>query len=152
MHDLELFMSNDVMEAMQNLHNVFKPASAALTAKPEMVFESGRVKIKAPIAAKAHLGAYTIEVQAVHLCRCRAPKSRLRSTVIWKWAGAGKDTALISSSRLMCFGIKGPGVGLSRLRRRLRIRRRLLYPIQVSVEEQLPKKQNGIKWLPKKAL
>lgn len=38
---------------------------AALTAKPEMVFESGRVKIKAPIAANANLGPYAIEVNAV---------------------------------------------------------------------------------------
>jgi hypothetical protein len=30
-----------------------------------MVFESGRVKIKAPIAANANLGPYAIEVQAV---------------------------------------------------------------------------------------
>jgi hypothetical protein len=36
----------------------------ALTAIPEMVFESGRVKIKAPIASEANLGPYTIRVQA----------------------------------------------------------------------------------------
>jgi hypothetical protein len=64
-HNYELFMSKDPMQAKQKLYKVHDPALAVLTAKPELVFESGRVKIKAPIAAKAHLGAYTIEVQAV---------------------------------------------------------------------------------------
>jgi hypothetical protein len=64
-HNYELFMSKDPLQAKQKLYNVHDPALAVLTAKPELVFESGRVKIKAPIATKAHLGAYTIEVQAV---------------------------------------------------------------------------------------
>jgi hypothetical protein len=61
----ELFMSKDSMQAKQKLYKDHDPALAALTAKPELVFESGRVKIKAPIEAKAHLGAHTIEVKAV---------------------------------------------------------------------------------------
>jgi hypothetical protein len=64
-HNYELFMSKDPLQAKQKLYKVHDPALAVLTAKPELVFESGRVKIKAPIAAKAHLGAYTIEVKAV---------------------------------------------------------------------------------------
>jgi hypothetical protein len=64
-HNYELFMSKDPMQAKQKLYKDHDPALAVLTAKPELVFESGRVKIKAPIAAKAHLGAHTIEVQAV---------------------------------------------------------------------------------------
>jgi hypothetical protein len=65
MHNYELFMSKDPLQAKQKLYNVHDPALAVLTAKPELVFESGQVKIKAPIATKAYLGAYTIEVQAV---------------------------------------------------------------------------------------
>jgi hypothetical protein len=61
-HNYELFMSKDPMQAKQKLYKDHDPA---LTAKPELVFESGRVKIKAPIEAKAHLGAHTIEVKAV---------------------------------------------------------------------------------------
>jgi hypothetical protein len=64
-HNYELFMSKDPMQAKQKLYKDHDPALAALTAKPEMVLESGRVKIKAPIAAKAHLGAYSIAVKAV---------------------------------------------------------------------------------------
>jgi hypothetical protein len=64
-HNYELFMSKDPLQAKQKLYKDHDPTLAALTAKPEMVFESGLVKIKAPIAAKAHLGAHTIEVQAV---------------------------------------------------------------------------------------
>ena len=58
-------MSKDSLQAKQKLRNVYDPALAALTAKPEMVFESGRVKIKAPIPANANLGPYSIEVQSV---------------------------------------------------------------------------------------
>jgi hypothetical protein len=64
-HNYELFMSKDPLQAKQKLYKDHDPALAALTAKPEMVFESGRVKLKAPIEAKAHLGAHTIEVKAV---------------------------------------------------------------------------------------
>jgi hypothetical protein len=58
-------MSKDSIQAKQKLRDTTDPALVALTAKPEMVFESGKVKIKAPIAAKANLGPYAIEVQAV---------------------------------------------------------------------------------------
>jgi hypothetical protein len=61
-HSLELFMSKNPMQAKQKLHDAYDPAVVALTAKPEMVFESGRVKIKAPIATEANLGPYTINV------------------------------------------------------------------------------------------
>lgn len=63
-HSLELLMSKDQLEAKQKLHDAYDPALRALTAKPEMVFESGHVKIKAPIAAQANLGPYAIEMQA----------------------------------------------------------------------------------------
>lgn len=64
-HSLELFMSKDPLQARQKLHDAYDPAIVALTAKPEMVFESGRVKIEAPIAAHAHPGPYIVEVQAL---------------------------------------------------------------------------------------
>ena len=61
-HSLELLFSKDTVEARQKLHDAYDPAIVALTAKPEMVFESGKVKIEAPIATEANLGPYTIEV------------------------------------------------------------------------------------------
>jgi hypothetical protein len=61
---LELFRSNNPMQIKQKLQDTYEPAISALTAEPEMVFESGRVKIKAPIASEANLGPYTIKVQA----------------------------------------------------------------------------------------
>ena len=75
-HNYELAMSKDPIQAKQKLYNVHDPALTALTAKPEMVFEAGRVRIKAPIATKAHLGPYGIEVQAVtpvHMSGTLAP-------------------------------------------------------------------------------
>jgi len=53
------------MQAGSKLYKVHDPALAALTAKPEMVFEKGRVTVKALIAANAHLGVYAIEVKAL---------------------------------------------------------------------------------------
>jgi hypothetical protein len=64
-HNFELLMSKDPVQARQKLHDAYDPAIIALTAKPEMVFESGKVKIEAPIATAANLGPFTIEVQAV---------------------------------------------------------------------------------------
>jgi hypothetical protein len=63
-HNYELAMSKDSMQAKQTLRDTTDPALVALTAKPEMVFdlESGVVKIKAPIAAKANLGPYAVKV------------------------------------------------------------------------------------------
>jgi hypothetical protein len=64
-HSLELFISKNVLQARQKLHDAYDPAIVALTAKPEMVFESGKVKIDAPIAAEANLGLYTMQVYQV---------------------------------------------------------------------------------------
>jgi hypothetical protein len=61
-HSLELFMSKNPMQAKQKLHDAYDPALVALTAKPEMVYESNHVKINAPIATAANLGPYTIRV------------------------------------------------------------------------------------------
>jgi hypothetical protein len=63
-HNYELAMSKDPIQAKQKLYNTYDPALAALTAEPEMVFESGQVKIKASIAANANLGPYNIKVNA----------------------------------------------------------------------------------------
>lgn len=75
-HNFELAMSKNPIQAKQKLYNVHDPALTALTAEPEMVFESGRVRIKAPIATKADLGPYAIQVQAVtpiHMSGTLAP-------------------------------------------------------------------------------
>jgi hypothetical protein len=63
-HNYELAMSKNSMQAKQKICDANAPALAALTAKPEMVFESGQVKIKAPIAANANLGPYSVRVNA----------------------------------------------------------------------------------------
>jgi hypothetical protein len=60
----ELAMSKDPAQVKQKLRNAYDPAFVALTANPEMVFESGTVKIKAPIAANANLGSYAVKVSA----------------------------------------------------------------------------------------
>jgi hypothetical protein len=64
-HGFELLLSKDPMQAKQKLYKAYDPALSALTAKPELVFESatGTVKIKAPIATEANLGSFTIKVQ-----------------------------------------------------------------------------------------
>ena len=64
-HNFELLMSKDPVQVRQKLHDAYDPAIIALTAKPEMVFESGKVKIEALIATAANLGPYTVEIQAV---------------------------------------------------------------------------------------
>ena len=63
-HTYELAMSKDPLKAKQKLHGSYDRALSALIAKPEVVYESGKVKIKAPIATKANLGPYTIELKA----------------------------------------------------------------------------------------
>jgi hypothetical protein len=63
-HSIELLMSKDPMQTKQKLHEAYDPALCALMAKPEMIFESGKVKIKAPIATEAKMGPYTINMQA----------------------------------------------------------------------------------------
>ncbi len=62
-HGFELLISKDPIQAKQKLYKTYDPALSALTAKPEMVFESGIVKIKAPLATEANLGPFTVKVQ-----------------------------------------------------------------------------------------
>ena len=64
-HNYELAMSKDSIQAKQKLRDTTDPALVALTAKPEMMFdlESGQLKIKAPMATEANLGPYTFRVQ-----------------------------------------------------------------------------------------
>lgn len=64
-HSLELLVSKSHQETRQKLYYDYDPALCALTAKPEMVYESGRVRIEAPIAAQANAGPYIIQVQAL---------------------------------------------------------------------------------------
>jgi hypothetical protein len=65
-HNYELAMSKDSIQAKHKLRDTTDPALVALTAEPEMmVDESGMVKLKAPIAANANLGPYTVRVDAV---------------------------------------------------------------------------------------
>jgi hypothetical protein len=71
-HNLELLMTKKPFEAKYKLEEIYDPALCTLTAKPELGFDAGtgQVKIKAPIAAKAGLGPFTVEVNAespVHL-------------------------------------------------------------------------------------
>ncbi|NNK01286.1 MAG: hypothetical protein HKP58_12840, partial [Desulfatitalea sp.] len=47
-HNLELALSKDPAQIKQKLNAIYDPAVRALSAKPEMVYESGHVKIKAP--------------------------------------------------------------------------------------------------------
>jgi hypothetical protein len=63
-HNLELLMSKNPTEAKHKLQQNYDPALCALTAKPGIEFESGRVTIKPAIAAEAGLGPYRVEVQA----------------------------------------------------------------------------------------
>jgi len=63
-HNLELALGKDPVQIKSKLKEVYDPAVCALTAKPEMAYESGRIKIKAPIAAKHDAGIFEIEVQA----------------------------------------------------------------------------------------
>ena len=65
-HSIELLMSRNTAEIRQKLYDAYDPAIRALTAKPELVFESGKIKIDAPIAAHADAGPFVIEVQAVN--------------------------------------------------------------------------------------
>jgi hypothetical protein len=65
-HNYELAMSKDSIQAKQKLRDTTDPALVALTAEPEMMVDkSGMVKIKAPIAANANLGPYTVRVDAL---------------------------------------------------------------------------------------
>lgn len=61
-HSLELLMSKDPLQIKQKLGEIYDPVICNLTARPEMIYESGRVKIQA--AARANLGPYTVIVEA----------------------------------------------------------------------------------------
>ncbi len=63
-HTIELLMSKNPNDAKLKLAEIYDPAIVALTAKPEVAFESGQVKIKSPISTQAGIGPYTIVVQA----------------------------------------------------------------------------------------
>lgn len=65
-HNLELMMTKNPAEAKYKLEEIYDPALCALLVKPEWGFDSGtnKVQIKAPIAAEAGLGPYTVTVQA----------------------------------------------------------------------------------------
>jgi hypothetical protein len=60
-HSLELLMSKDPVQVKQKLGEIYDPVVCNLTAKPEMVYESGRVKIQA--ATQADMGPYTVIVE-----------------------------------------------------------------------------------------
>ncbi len=63
-HGFELLISKDPIQAKQKLYKSYDPALSALMAQPEIIFESGTVKIKAPLATEANLGPFTVKVQA----------------------------------------------------------------------------------------
>jgi hypothetical protein len=63
-HNLELLMSQCPVEAKHLLQQNYDPAFFALTAKPAVEFESGKVRIEAALAAEAGLGPYTVALQA----------------------------------------------------------------------------------------
>ncbi len=63
-HSLELAMSRDSAEARMKLQQAYDPALKALIVEPDINFDpvTNKVMIKAPIAAKAGLGTYTVEI------------------------------------------------------------------------------------------
>jgi hypothetical protein len=61
-HSLELLMSKDPVQVKQKLGEIYDPVLRHLSARPEMVYESGRVKIQA--ATQANMGPYTVIVEA----------------------------------------------------------------------------------------
>jgi len=63
-HNLELAFGKDPTQIKSKLKEVYNPAVAALIAKPEMDYVSGRLKIKAPLAAKHDAGIFEIEMQS----------------------------------------------------------------------------------------
>jgi hypothetical protein len=65
-HSFELLMSKNTTELRQKLYDDYDPAIRALTAKPELVFEAGRLRIDAPIAAEADVGPFISEVKYVN--------------------------------------------------------------------------------------
>ena len=63
-HNLELALGKNPIEIKSKLRQVYDPAICALTAEPEISYESGLIKIKAPIAAEQDAGPYIIRVEA----------------------------------------------------------------------------------------
>lgn len=63
-HNLELALGKNPVEIKSKLRQVYDPAICALTAEPEISYESGLIKIKAPIAAEQDAGPYMIRVEA----------------------------------------------------------------------------------------
>jgi hypothetical protein len=64
-HNFELALGKDPIQIKSRLRLVYDPAICALTAEPEISYESGLIKIKAPIAAEYNPGTYMIRVEAV---------------------------------------------------------------------------------------
>lgn len=63
-HNLELALGKDPARIKSKLRQVYDPAICALTAEPEISYESGLIKINAPIAAEQDPGPYMIRVEA----------------------------------------------------------------------------------------
>ena len=63
-HNLELALGKDPVQIKSKLRQVYDPALCALTAEPELSYESGLIKIRAPIAAEQDAGPYMIRVEA----------------------------------------------------------------------------------------
>jgi LysM repeat protein len=61
-HSLELLMSKDPTQVKQKLGEIYDPVLRNLTARPEMIYESGQVKIQT--AAQADMGPYSVTVEA----------------------------------------------------------------------------------------
>ena len=64
-HNFELALGKDPIQIKSKLRQVYDPAICALTAEPEISYESGLIKIKAPIASEYNSGTYMIRVEAV---------------------------------------------------------------------------------------
>jgi len=60
-HSLELLMSKNPAQVKQKLGEVYDPVLQKLIARPEMIFESGQVKIQ--LATEAKLGPYNVTVE-----------------------------------------------------------------------------------------
>ena len=61
-HSLELLMSKDPTQVKQKLGEIYDPVLRNLTARPEMIYESGQVKIQT--AAQADMGPYLVIIEA----------------------------------------------------------------------------------------
>lgn len=63
--NLDITLCNNNLELKQKLSKDYDPAIRELLSTPKVAFESGRVKLKTPLApkAKADIGGYSIEVK-----------------------------------------------------------------------------------------